>query len=117
MDERNLANYLLELADRTAYKHSAQRIVSIDVAIGGCRILDPARLSDTFGEIAHGTVAEGAILRIKVLPVRRHCQNCGSDFEATAKDVPCPECSHPHTEPSGGEEIRVLEMQIDEHAA
>jgi hydrogenase nickel incorporation protein HypA/HybF len=70
-----------------------------------------------FEAVAHGTVAEGAALKVNVLPVRHHCQNCGADFDGSAKDLPCPECEHPHTELMGGEEIRVLEVQVDDNAA
>jgi Zn finger protein HypA/HybF involved in hydrogenase expression len=54
---------------------------------------------------------------VKVLPVRHHCRNCGADFNGTSSDVPCPECGHPHTEPVGGEEIRVMEIQVDDNVA
>jgi hydrogenase nickel incorporation protein HypA/HybF len=117
MDERELANHVLEIADRTAYQHAAQRIVSIQLSIGGRRIIDLERLASIFNQVARGTVAEGAQLHVKVLPVRHHCRNCGADFDGTASDVPCPECGHPHTEPIGGEEIRVLEIQVDDSAA
>jgi hydrogenase nickel incorporation protein HypA/HybF len=117
MDEHELANHVLELADRTAYAHAARRIVSIHLAIGGRRIIDLERLLSTFDLVARGTVAEGAQLQVKVLPVPHHCCNCGADFEGTARDMPCPACGHPHTEPIGGEEIRVLEIQVDDSAA
>jgi hydrogenase nickel incorporation protein HypA/HybF len=117
MDERELANHVLELADRTAYQHAAHRVISIHLAIGGRRIIDPQQLANIFDFVARGTVAEGAELRVKVLPVRHHCRNCGADFNGTSSDVPCPECGHPHTEPVGGEEIRVMEIQVDDNVA
>src|SRR5579862_5692378 len=112
MDERELANHVLELADQTAYQHAAQRIVSIHLSIGGRRVIDLKRLTSIFEHVARGTVAEGAALQVKVLPVRHHCRNCGTDFDGTVGEVPCPECGHPHTEFVGGEEIRVLEIRM-----
>lgn len=117
MDERELANHVLEVADRTAYQNAAQRVVSIRLSIGGRRVIDLKRLASVFECAARGTVAEGATLQVNVLPVRHHCRNCGADFEGTVADVRCPECDHPHTEFIGGEEIRVLEIQMDDPAA
>ncbi|HZR32709.1 MAG TPA: hydrogenase maturation nickel metallochaperone HypA [Terriglobales bacterium] len=116
MDERELANHVLELVDQAAYRQSVGKVLGVHLAIGGRRVIDLERLSSVFDTVARGTVAEGAALNVKILPVRHHCRNCGADFEGTASDLPCPECGHPVTEPIGGEEIRVLEIQVDDAA-
>jgi hydrogenase nickel incorporation protein HypA/HybF len=117
MDERELAHHVLAIVDQTAYRISAQRILGVHLEIGGRRTFDLDRLCMTFSDAAQGTVAEGAQLFVKVLPVRHHCQRCGYNFEAARQDCPCPECDHPHTEPVGGEELRILDLEIDDSAA
>ena len=117
MDEREVANHVLEVADRTAYQHAAQRVISIHLSIGGRRVIDLERLTSAFDDVTRGTVAEGAVLQVSILPVRRHCQNCGTDFDGTTSNLPCPNCGHSHTEFIGGEEIRVVEIQVDDDAA
>jgi hydrogenase nickel incorporation protein HypA/HybF len=117
MDERELANHVLEIVDQAAYRHRAQRITAVHLAIGGRRNFDLKKLNDAFGAAIRGTVAEGADLRVDVLPVRHRCMNCGKNFEAGSRDLPCPDCNHPHTELIGGEEIRVLGVQMDNTAA
>ena len=79
-------------------------------------MLDLDRLQAIFASAARGTVAEGAQLAVKVLPVRHHCQNCGVNFEATRAECPCPECGHPRTEMIGGEELQLLDMELDDVA-
>ena len=116
MDEREIANHVLAVVDQAAYKNSAARIVGVHLAIGGRRVFNPDRLQTVFAEVARGTVAEGARLFVKVLPVRRHCQNCGHDFEGDRNESPCPECKHPRTEMVGGEELRLLDMDLDDVA-
>lgn len=81
MAERELANHVLEVADRTAYQDAAQRVISIHLSIGGRRLVDLARLTRAFDTVARGTVAEGAVLQVNVLPVRHCCQNGGRDFD------------------------------------
>jgi hydrogenase nickel incorporation protein HypA/HybF len=117
MDEREVANHVLAIVDQAAYRNAACRILGIHLAVGGRRVLDLDRLRHTFTDVARGTVAEGAELLVKVLPVSHHCQNCGCDFGASRTDCPCPACGHPHTEVRGGEELRVLDVELDDSAA
>ena len=113
MDERELANHVLTIVDQTAYRISARRILGVHLSVGGRRGFNLDRLHSVFTDVSRGTVAEGARLFVNVLPVRHHCQNCGTNFDASNSETPCPECSHPHTEIIGGEELRVTNMDID----
>ena len=116
MDEREIANHVLAVVDQAAYQNAANRIVGVHLEIGGRRVFDPDRLRVAFADAARGTVAEGAQLFVNVLPVRHHCQNCGHDFHASRAESACPECSHPQTEMIGGEELRLLRMELDDVA-
>lgn len=116
MDEREVANHVLAVVDQAAYQNSASRVLGLHLEIGGRRVCDPIRLQSVFADVARGTVAEGAQLFVKVLPVRHHCQNCGHDFQAGGAESPCPECNHPHTEMIGGEELRLLDVELDDVA-
>ena len=116
MDERELASQVLAAVDDAAYRNSATSISVVHLAVGGRRVFDLDRLQAAFAQAARGTVAEGAQLSVKVLPVRHHCQNCGHNFEASARDCPCPECGHPHTEMIGGEELQLVEMELSDVA-
>jgi len=116
MDERELASRVLAAVDDAAYRNSATRISTIHVAIGGRRVLDVDRLRAIFASAARGTVAEGAQLSVKVLPVRHRCLNCGDNFESSGAERACPECGNPRTEMIGGEELRLLDMELTDVA-
>ncbi len=113
MDEHEVATGLLEIIDQAAYKNSVRKVRKVHVAIGGRRHIDQARLKADFAHAARNTVAEGAELEIQVLPVRRHCQSCGASFDGDVRDLPCPKCQHPHTEPISGEEAKVVDMEVE----
>ena len=113
MDEHEMASQVLEIIDRAAYRNAVHHVVAVHLEIGGRRGLNLDRLIHDFEVAARGTVAEGARLEVRVLPVRHHCHNCGSEFEADASDRPCPRCGHPHTEAVSGEEARVVDMEVD----
>lgn len=114
MDERELANRVVEIVDRAAYSNAVLHVACVHIAIGGRRAFDLQVLDAAFGTAARGTVAEGARLEVRVLPVTRRCHNCATNFEATASDCECPQCGHPRTDPISGEEVRVLDIQVEE---
>jgi hydrogenase nickel incorporation protein HypA/HybF len=116
MDEREIANHVFAVVDRAAYQNAANRILGVHLEIGGRRVFDHERLQAAFSEVTRGTVADGARLMVKVLPVQHHCRNCGHDFSAGRGEAPCPECNNPQTEMIGGEELRLLDMELDDVA-
>ena len=75
MDERELANTVVEIVDRAAYRNAVHHVACVHIAIGGLRGIDLRVLDDAFGAVARGTVAEGARLEVRVLPVTRRCHN------------------------------------------
>ena len=116
MDEREIASSILAAVDQAAYQYQASRISVVHIAIGGRRIFDHERLQAAFAQAARGTVAEGAQLSVKVLPVGHRCLNCGLTFDAGPSDTSCPNCIHPQTEMIGGEELRLVDMELDQAA-
>ncbi|HZQ91009.1 MAG TPA: hydrogenase maturation nickel metallochaperone HypA [Terriglobales bacterium] len=113
MDEREMAAHVLEVVDQAAYRNSAHRVLSVRVEIGGRRHLDPLGIMRHFQQAARNTVASGARLVIEFLPVRRHCASCGADFLGDLRDVPCPQCRYPHTGAVSGEELRVVNIEVE----
>ena len=114
MDERELANTVVDIVDRAAYRNAVHHVTCVHIAIGGLRGFDLQALEAAFATVARDTVAEGARLEIRIFPVTRRCHNCGTNFEAAAHDCECPHCNHPHTDPVTGEEVRALDMEVEE---
>jgi hydrogenase nickel incorporation protein HypA/HybF len=115
MTERELANHVLAAVDRAAYNHAVHHVRRVRIAVGARRHFDFELLDHTFADAARGTVADGATLLVKLLPVVRHCHGCQRDFEGSANDLGCPHCGFPHTEPLTGEEVKLLDIEVDEN--
>ena len=115
MTERELANQVLAAVDHAAYHHSVHHVRRVRIAVGARRHFDFELLDHSFADAARGTVADGAKLLIKLLPVIRHCHGCNRDFEGSANDLGCRYCRHPHTEMLTGEEVKLLAIEVEEN--
>lgn len=116
MTEHELAVHVLDIVDQTAYRAAADRVVEVQLALGGLRVFDLDVLREQFAQAARGSVAEGANLEVVINPVTHHCRACGHDFPAGPADTPCTRCAHPHTESVSGHEIRLLGIGVEESA-
>ena len=115
MTERELANQVLEAVDRAAYQNAVHHVSRVRIAVGVRRHFDFELLDHTFADAARGTVADGAKLLVKLLPVKRSCHGCGRTFEGSARDLGCPHCGHAYTEALTGEEVKLLDIEVDEN--
>lgn len=113
MNEREVVSRVLDMVDAAAYHSAARRVTRVRLEIGGKRPLDPVLLSRDFAACARGTVAEDAELLVSVLPVRHHCHNCGAEFQANAEEHACRQCGFFRTEELGGDEARVVEIEVE----
>ena len=114
MDERELANHIVELVDEAAYHNQLQRVTSVHLAVAAGRVLDVWQLGRVFSEAAQGTVAEKARLSVELLPQRHHCSACGRDFETQSALSPCVYCGHHYTQNISSEEVRLIDIETDE---
>jgi hydrogenase nickel incorporation protein HypA/HybF len=114
MDERELANQIVDLVDQAAHRNQLRKVTSVHLAVGAGRVLDVWQLGRIFGEATLGTVAEKARLSVELLPLRHHCSKCGSDFDSESLTSSCSHCGHSHTENISGDEVRLLEIEADE---
>jgi hydrogenase nickel incorporation protein HypA/HybF len=118
MDAHQVVTHVLEIVDNEAHARAAGRVRRIKLAVGGRFPVTAGELQIAFHHAARGTVAEGAELAVHVMDVQRHCRNCAHDFAtAPGSTETCPACGHPRTKPLGGEEVRVVEMVVDDKAS
>jgi hydrogenase nickel incorporation protein HypA/HybF len=68
-----------------------------------------------FDVVAQGTVLEGAVLDIRVIPGRARCGSCGTEFATATLYTPCA-CGSRHVEQLQGEELNIKTMELEEAA-
>jgi hydrogenase nickel incorporation protein HypA/HybF len=92
MHELSIMRYLLETVDEQARQVGASRVAAINLVIGARASMVDDSIRFAFELLTAGTLAAGARLNIRHLPMRFHCPRCQLDFSHTSDDFRCPHC-------------------------
>lgn len=111
MHEMALAESVVEIVERRAAEVGAGRIVLVRLEIGALSHVEPQALRFAFEAVALGSIAEGAELKIARPPGRALCTDCGAAVRIDHLGAPCPQCGGFGLQVSGGDELRVRDME------
>jgi len=111
MHELSIAAAIADIVHRHAL---GRRVVRVEVAVGYLRQAVPSALSFGFELVSMGTPLEGAKLEIRQVPVRGCCRQCGQVVEPEAWPLACPVCSGFDISITGGEELSVEAIEVED---
>ena len=89
MHEMSIATGLLQSVLDAAAAHGAERVEEIELELGAMRLVVPEALEMAWSLVAEGTLAAGAKLKMKEVPVKARCRRCGSVFAPQIGDYLC----------------------------
>jgi hydrogenase nickel incorporation protein HypA/HybF len=109
MNELSIAHDLLKDLQAQSERHGVSRVSRVHVRIGSLRTVVPEVLTFAFEEASQGTVAEGAELRIGVVPAKGRCDKCNADFQVDmdASTPACPQCGRIAGKLISGKELEI----------
>lgn len=113
MHELGIACSIIEIAERHAREQGAERIVSVTIAIGELSGVVPDAVEFCFEACARGTLAEAAKLLIGRIPGRGRCRDCDTELPLDPYTFSCPGCGGFALERLQGEELRIIELEVD----
>lgn len=95
MHEYTVTKNILDIALEAAKEAKAKAITAISLVAGGFSSImeEPVRMY--FGIVSKDTIAEGAKLCFRRLPVIFVCSLCGSLYEKPESGFDCPQCHIP----------------------
>lgn len=111
MHELSIASSIADIVHRHA---RGRRVTRVEIAVGHLRQAMPSALSFGFELVTMGTTLEGVELQIRQVPVRGRCRRCGDEVEPEAWPLACPTCSSFELEITGGEELYVEALEIED---
>ena len=113
MHEFSLCESIIETITAQARQQGFHRIRRVWLEIGALANVELEALCFAFEIVREKTVAAQAELEIIRLPGRAWCLDCAQTVEINQLFDPCPRCGGYQWRLTGGNELRIKEMEVD----
>ncbi|MFW9826051.1 MAG: hydrogenase maturation nickel metallochaperone HypA [Candidatus Thorarchaeota archaeon] len=123
MHEFSFAYNIFKIAEATALKYNAKKISEVILEIGELTLIVPELLQRSFEIATKGSIAEGAKLKISIIPGKIKCRDCNNISEVSiTKEAQltglqlfkCSNCGSNNTEIVDGKKANVKNIKIQE---
>lgn len=112
MHEMSLCEGVRTVIEDAARANGFDRVKTVRLEIGRFAGVEKPALSFAFDVVMRGSVAEGAALEMIDLPGKAMCYDCVREVEIDDRFAPCPECGGGKLMPSGGDEMRIKDLEV-----
>lgn len=112
MHEMALAASVVEAIEAHAAREAFTKVERVVLEVGALSCVDPHALEFGFEAVTRGTCVEGARLDIETPPGQAQCFGCGSTVTIARKGDGCPECGSYQLVVSGGEELKIMSLEV-----
>jgi hydrogenase nickel incorporation protein HypA/HybF len=113
MHELSVTESILEIALRHGETASAQRVTALYLVIGQLSSIVDDSVQFYWDIISKDTIAEGAQLRFRRVPVEMICLDCDQHFTPNRDDFACPTCGRTAVRVIAGEEFFVEAIDVE----
>lgn len=113
MHEMALCESVLGILQEQARAKSFHQVKVVRLQIGALSCATPETLDFCFNAVTKGTLAEGARLELLRTPGQAWCVSCGETVILDERYDPCPQCGSYELQITGGDEMRVWELEVE----
>ncbi|NPD68187.1 hydrogenase maturation nickel metallochaperone HypA (plasmid) [Lichenicola cladoniae] len=113
MHEMSLIESVIELVEEERRKQPFSRVRLIRLAVGELGCVEPEALRFCFDAIAHGTIADGALLEIEIVAGEGWCPGCRQTVSLAERFAECPLCANAMVQISAGQDLRLAELEVE----
>jgi hydrogenase nickel incorporation protein HypA/HybF len=117
MHELSLAGGVLRVVEDAARREGFVRVKRLRLEAGVLAGVELRALRFALDAIAPGTVLEGAAIDIDEPPGRAWCLRCATTVPIASRTDACPHCGGHQLQPTGGTELRVVELIVQDEPA
>ena len=114
MHELAIANSVLEAVEAETARRPGAVPLKVGVRVGELSGIDADALAFGFEALVAGTEWRNVKLEIEKKPREHRCRQCGAVFRVTDYDFICPTCNSIETEFTGGDELELLYLEMEE---
>lgn len=113
MHEMSIAESVLQIIEDAARADKCSKVKTVWLEIGRLACVEKEALRFCFDVVTRDSVAQDARLEIIETPGQGWCMQCARNVAVTARYEPCPSCGSFQIEVTGGEEMRVKELEVE----
>ena len=113
MHELALCRGLVKILEEQAKAHAYNRVKTVWLEIGPLAAVEPEAMRFSFEAATLGTIAENAKLEIITTPASAWCFSCGETITISERNGVCPNCGSFQVHATGGDELRIKELEVD----
>lgn len=113
MHELSVTQGMLDIALEKAKETQASRIVRINLVIGELSSIVDDCVQFYFDFLSSDSIASGATLSFKRIPMQVRCRNCGFSFSPDKSAWSCPQCGKWDAEIIAGQEFYVDSIEVE----
>lgn len=114
MHEASLAGGILQLVEDAARREGFRRVTRLRLQAGQLAGVEPRALRFALEALAPGTCLQDACFEIEEPPGQAWCLPCGLSVAIAQRGEACPHCGHYQLQPTGGTELKVLDMLVED---
>ncbi|CUH75911.1 hydrogenase maturation nickel metallochaperone HypA [Tropicibacter naphthalenivorans] len=112
MHEMSICEGIRTVIEDHTRGHDVKGVKCVRVEIGQFAGVEKPALEFAFEVVMRGSVAEGAQLIMIDLPGKAMCYDCMHEVEIPERLAPCPDCGGGKLMPTGGEEMRIKDLEV-----
>lgn len=102
------------LADQVRrHAPATRRVREVEIRVGALRGLEPESLRMCWEAVTFGTPIAESILRVDLRPWSISCPTCGDAWTSPVPFVTCA-CGEPAPVPTGGDELDLVALTVDD---
>jgi len=113
MHELAIATEIVNATVKAAAAHGAERVSAVAVEVGALQLVDVEALCTAFAAAAAGTLAAGARLDVREVPLQAVCRVCGTTYAPAIDDYQCPRCHAADPEFVAGNDIMLMSIDLE----
>ncbi len=112
MHELAITQSMFDIVLKQAEQAQAKKVIGINLVIGEMTGVVAQSVQFYLDFLTKGTLAEGALVNLKMIPPKAQCRNCQQTFELKEFDWACPNCKSNGVEIIAGKELFVESIEV-----
>ena len=113
MHEMSICEGIIQVVEGLAAQQSFRKVKRVRLEIGPLAGVEKEALFFSYDVVCRGGIAEGSLLEVIDLPVEAWCMQCAKPTTVKARYDACPECGSHQVQISGGDELRIKDMEVE----